>query len=193
MTKPSNQPERAHRARTTADTDADDANYDEAEAKQAQFPARLGHPEVEIAERSQDVEDKTASRHEKVFRAKLLRGGNKVAPSEQMHRNNINAMIDAAIAQGLRPTGPGEFVSAEDVRDDDGHPTGSVDLRYAVPVVPVSVTPVEEQRELERARVEERNKQLAEQRDDQGGNTPQKPAKKAAPVKASTPAKENGK
>lgn len=103
----------------------------------AQFPSDLDAPEIEIAERSQDVTAPSSSEHIKVFvvqrdQAKGLNPD--FAADEDMHHRNIDAMRQALINQGMRPEGDGKFVSAEDGTDDE-----SVRLTYSIDVIPARV------------------------------------------------------
>lgn len=105
--------------------------------EQAQFPSVLGEPEVEIAKRSQDIDEAQASEHRKVFVVQA----NPAGPDydDDMHARNIDAMRQAMILQGLRPTEDGRFVGAED------HPDGqSVCLTYACACVPAAIATPEE-------------------------------------------------
>ncbi len=105
--------------------------------QQAQFPSALGAPEVEIAKRSQDVDEAEASEHRKVFVVPRNPQGDDY--DDDMHRRNIDAMRQAMLLQGLRPTEDGHFVGAED------HPDGqSVCLTYACSCVPAAVATPEQ-------------------------------------------------
>lgn len=99
---------------------------------QRQFPSLDGEPEVEVAERSPDVEEPTASEHVKVFVVQANPAGEDF--DEAMHGRNITAMRQQAILLGLRPTGDGRFVGSESI--DAGQ---SVRLTYSLPVVPAVV------------------------------------------------------
>jgi hypothetical protein len=113
----------------------DPAEHDQPAASH-QFPSVSdGDSGVEIAERSQDVVSPTATEHVKVYVVQRdpAKAGN-VEDDEDMHARNIDAMRQALINQGMRPTGDGRFVSAE-----DGTDAGSVRLTYAIPVVPAAV------------------------------------------------------
>ncbi len=90
-----------------------------------------------IAARSQDVKEAASSEHRKVF----------VIPKNPLsddyggetHAANIDAMRQAMLRHGLRPTEDGHFVGAED------HPDGqSVCLTYACACVPAAVATVEQ-------------------------------------------------
>lgn len=109
-----------------------DATKRYATPAQRQFPSLSGDVEAEVAERSQDVEAPKADEHLKVYVVQRNPEGDDF--DEDMHRRNIDAMRQSAILQGLRPTGDGRFVGAEDGDDD-----GSVRLTYALPVVPAVV------------------------------------------------------
>ena len=107
----------------------------EAPVETRQFPSLSGEPGVEIAERSQDVEARSASEHLKVF--VVQRNVDGADFDDAMHQRNIDSMRQSAILQGLRPTGDGRFVKQEDGTDDE-----SVRLTYALPVTPAVVDDV---------------------------------------------------
>jgi hypothetical protein len=93
-------------------------------------------PEVEVAERSQDVEAPTAKVHRKDFVVlkSAWEGDLAAVDVEQKHRDNVEATRQYLIHQGLRPTGDGKFAGKED------HPDGvSLILHYDVPVTPAVI------------------------------------------------------
>jgi hypothetical protein len=90
-------------------------------------------PEVEVAERSQDEPDPTATVHRKDFVVlkAAWEGDLSSVDTEEKHRDNIEAARQALMHQGLRPTGDGTFTGSED------HPDGaSLILHYEVPAKP---------------------------------------------------------
>lgn len=99
-----------------------------AAAAEKQFPAKVGEPEVEVAERSADGSEGT--RHVKEF-VVLARDYYDV-PS--VHAANSTVVANEAIQRGLHPRGDVSFDGAED--HPDRH---SVVLTYSVDTVPSSV------------------------------------------------------
>lgn len=106
-----------------------------------QFPALAGAPDVEIAERSADVHERASSEHRKVFvvQADSVYDPAAIAADDDLHKRNIDAMRQAAILQGLRPTSDGQYVGSEVQADGV-----SVELAYSVDVVPASIATPEE-------------------------------------------------
>lgn len=98
-------------------------------ARQLRSPAEAGYQSVEVAERSADVTTPTADEHVKVF---VVGPGYYGAGFD--HEPNKRAVRQYAISAGLRPTGDVRFVSATTHEDKV-----SKRLKYAVPVVPVSI------------------------------------------------------
>ncbi len=117
-------------------TGPDDPAEHDAPTSLAQFPSVSDDASgVEIAERSQDVVAASSQEHIKVYvvqRDQAATGA--VEDDEDMHRRNIDAMRQALINQGLRPTGDGRFVGAEDGTDAE-----SVRVTYAIDVIPAAV------------------------------------------------------
>lgn len=110
---------------------------DEGDPQQMQAPSVAGYPEVEIAKRSQDVDEPAASEHVKVFVVQKNPLGEDY--DDDVHAANIDAMRQSMILQGLRPTEDGRFVGAED------HPDGaSVCLTYACACVPAAIATPEQ-------------------------------------------------
>lgn len=99
-----------------------------AAAAEKQFPAKAGHPDVEVSERSTDGSDGT--RHVKTF-VVLARDYYDVPA---VHEANSAAVANEAIQRGLHPRGDVSFDGAEDHPDGD-----SVTLTYSVETVPSSV------------------------------------------------------
>ena len=99
-----------------------------AAAAEKQFPAKAGHPDVEVGERSTDGSDGT--RHVKEF--VLLSRDYYDVPA--VHEANSAAVANEAIQRGLHPRGDVRFDGAEDHPDGD-----SVTLTYSVETVPSSV------------------------------------------------------
>jgi hypothetical protein len=93
-----------------------------------QFPAKAGHPDVEVDERSADGSD--GVRHIKEF-VVLARDW---YDAEAAHVANKAAVANEAIQRGLHPRGDVRFDGAED--HPDGH---SVTLTYSVETVPSSI------------------------------------------------------
>ncbi|HMG61315.1 MAG TPA: hypothetical protein VK599_00040 [Streptosporangiaceae bacterium] len=99
-----------------------------AAAAARQFPAKAGHPDVEVDERSTDGSD--GLRHIKQF-VVLARDYYDDAAA---HLANAAAVANEAIQRGLHPRGDVRFDGAED--HPDGH---SVTLTYSVETVPSSI------------------------------------------------------
>ncbi len=98
---------------------------------------RLMAPDEQVAARSADVSETATSEHRKVF----VIPKNPLADDygDETHAANIDAMRQAMILQGLRPTEDGHFVGAED------HPDGqSVCLTYACACVPAALATPEQ-------------------------------------------------
>ncbi|WUH94568.1 hypothetical protein OG900_33430 [Streptomyces sp. NBC_00433] len=93
-----------------------------------QFPAKAGHPDVEVQERSTDGSEGT--RHVKEF--VLLARDYYDVPA--VHEANSTAVANEAIQRGLHPRGDVRFDGVED--HPDGH---SVVLTYSVDTVPSSI------------------------------------------------------
>lgn len=91
-----------------------------------------------VAARSADVAETATSEHRKVF---VIPKNPLVGDDygDETHAANIDAMRQAMILQGLRPTEDGRFVGAED------HPDGqSVCLTYACACVPAALATPEQ-------------------------------------------------
>ena len=99
-----------------------------AEAATRQFPAKAGHPEVEVGERSTDGSD--GLRYVKDF-VVLARDW---YDNPAAHVANAAAVASEAIQRGLHPRGDVRFDGPED--HSDGH---SLTLTYSVETVPSSV------------------------------------------------------
>lgn len=97
-------------------------------AAEKQFPAKAGHPDVEVDARSTDGSD--GMRYLKEF-VVLARDYYDVPA---VHEANMAAVANEAIQHGLHPRGDVSFDGAED--HPDGH---SVTLTYSVETVPSSV------------------------------------------------------
>lgn len=98
-----------------------------------QFPSLSGAKAVEVAERTGDTDEAKSDVFVKKFYV-LKRDWDLSGGHAEMHDRNIGAMRQAAINQGLRPTGDGVFDGHEIQADAD-----SVVLRYVVPVTPAAV------------------------------------------------------
>lgn len=101
-----------------------------AAAAREQFPAKAGHPDVEVDQRSADGSD--GMRHVKQF----VVMGRDWSGDTDVARHEANAAVVAseAIQRGLHPRGDVQFDGAE------GHPDGeSVTLTYSVEVVPAVI------------------------------------------------------
>lgn len=108
-----------------------------AQPEQLQHPSAVGEPEIEIAKRSQDVDEYRSGEHRKVFVVQKNPLGDDY--DDAMHAANIDAMRQAMISQGLRPVEDGHFVGAEE------HPDGqSVCLTYACACIPAAVATPEQ-------------------------------------------------
>lgn len=121
-------------ARKTTSSKPADAEQEQAkdedreQLRQRQFPAKAGHPDVEVDERSADGAKGT--RHVKEF---IVHGRNWTG-EEYQHEANRAAVTNEAIQRGLHPRGDVSFDGAAD--HDDGV---SVVLTYSVETVPSSV------------------------------------------------------
>lgn len=101
-----------------------------ASAATRQFPAKAGHPDVEVEQRSADGSD--GLRHVKDF----VVMGRDWSGDDDPARHDANAAVvsNEAIQHGLHPRGDVSFDGAQD------HPDGeSITLTYSVEVVPASV------------------------------------------------------
>ncbi len=136
-------PKKAAAAKAAADAPAAPEETDATGAPELlQFPSDAGQPEVEIAERSADVDDREASEHRKVFvipRNDLVTQDYDDEIHAELHRANIDAMRQAMVLQGLRPTEDGRFVRAQNHSDGQ-----SVCLTYACACVPAHVATPEQ-------------------------------------------------
>lgn len=103
-----------------------------AQARSAQHPATLGHPQVEVAKRSADSD--RGDRYVKEF--VVLRGAGWEVDDDgsEAHVANKAGTAQEAIQRGLHPRGDVSFDGATD--HDDGT---SLVLTYSVAVVPASV------------------------------------------------------
>lgn len=99
-------------------------------ARQRQFPAKAGQPDVEVAERSADGSQ--GARHVKEFVVPAATWP--ATHEEQAHTANAVAVVSEAIQRGLHPRGDVSFDGASD------HPDGvSLTLTYSVETVPASI------------------------------------------------------
>ncbi len=99
--------------------------------------ANAGTDAEQVAARSQDVDEQATPVHRKVFVIPKNPLGDDYG--DETHTANIDAMRQAMILQGLRPTEDGHFVGAED------HPDGqSVCLTYACAAVPAATATPEQ-------------------------------------------------
>lgn len=117
------------------------------EQGQDQFPSLDGHASVEIAQRSQDEDNPTATVHRKTFVVLASTWGESV-DHDVSHLHNIEATRQAMIHQGLRPTGDGKFVG--DRKHEDGV---SLYLDYEVPCTPAVIASSEDEPLVAHARV----------------------------------------
>lgn len=102
----------------------------EVDPQELQFPSDVGADEVEVAKRSSDLDnDDETTIHKKVF---VIAPGAEL--SDEDHLDNIGAMRNQLINQGLRPVEDGEFVGVETNKDGV-----SQDFTYQVKVVPAHV------------------------------------------------------
>ncbi len=118
------------------------AELEEKEPALAQFPSLAGHPDVEVAERSADVEEDATNVHRKVFvipRNGLVDQDYSDAVHDAMHAANIDGMRQEMVLNGLRPTEDGHFAGAEPHADGQ-----SVCLAYEVAAVPAAVATPEQ-------------------------------------------------
>lgn len=129
--------ENAAATSTTSDPDAPRPLTDEGERvvrapRDRQFPSLHGAPEVEIAERSQDVTEPASSVHVKDFvtTKRDYESGDK----DGMHARNTLAVRQYLMSQGLRPDAKVEF-EGEHEHDWDEK---SIVLRYTVSVQPAA-------------------------------------------------------
>lgn len=98
-----------------------------------QFPALFGSPEVEVAERTIDHGEEPTSTHTKDF--VTVRRDYDTGDKDAIHENNIRAVRQYMVNQGLRPDAKVQFEGEID------HPFDkrSVVLRYTVGAVPAVV------------------------------------------------------
>lgn len=96
-----------------------------------QFPALFGKPNVEIAERSADVEKASSTVHEKVF---VVPKADYDLDADGIHERNIVAVRQYMVNNGIRPDAKVTFAGEEDWWDGV-----SVALRYTVDAVPASI------------------------------------------------------
>lgn len=101
------------------------------EVKELQFPSLEGANDVEVAKRSQDVEEEATDTHEKVF--VLLKADYESADKDALHFANLTAARQYLMNQGLRPSEDGEFTG----ESDNGK--RSVNLTYRIKVSPAAV------------------------------------------------------
>lgn len=112
------------------DIDAQAEKLDKNDAAQRQFPSLVGQPEVEVAQRSTDVQATGTSKHRKTY--VLLREQYNARTFD--HVPNINATRQFMLDYGLRPVGDVKFAGSE------RHPDGvSVRLHYEGEAVPAVV------------------------------------------------------
>jgi hypothetical protein len=106
------------------------------EARSTQFPSLNGQEGVEVAERTADSDETTATVFSKVF--VVPRESYENGPDQdEVHARNMTAVRQFMVSQGLRPSADVTFVGEEDYPADT---TGrSVALRYEVPSVPAAV------------------------------------------------------
>jgi hypothetical protein len=99
-----------------------------------QHPALAGDPGEEVAARSQDITDaETSDVHRKDY-VVLRRDWEGTIEKDDAHLANIEAMRQAMIGQGLRPTADGKFVGSAK------HPDGvSLVLSYEVAATPAVI------------------------------------------------------
>lgn len=97
-------------------------------ARTRQHPAKVGEPEVEVAERSADGSEGTRFVKEFVVQAARWNG------EDYQHEANRAGVVGDAIQRGLHPRGDVSFDGQEE------HPDGlSLVLTYSVETVPASV------------------------------------------------------
>lgn len=99
-----------------------------AAAATKEFPAKAGHPDVEVAERSTDGSEGTRHVKDFVILARDWSG------TDAQHEAYRTAAANEAIQRGLHPRGDVSFDGSQD------HPDGvSLVLTYSVDTVPSSV------------------------------------------------------
>lgn len=102
-----------------------------AEANLNQFPSLNGQTNVEIAGRSTDVDQRTSSKHRKVFR--VFHGKDVFDRDLFDHAPNFNATRQFMLDNGLRPVGDVTLASVEDFD------AMNVDLTYEVEAIPAVI------------------------------------------------------
>lgn len=98
-----------------------------------QFPALDGHPDAEVAQRTEP--DTVDNWFRKVFTVHNRTHTVGLDQEHDMHRTNFGAVVQAALQQGLHPK------CAPELESESPHPfdPNSTDLTYRVQVVPASV------------------------------------------------------
>lgn len=102
-------------------------------ARDRQFPSLYEKPDVEVAERSADVDKESTGTHVKDFVTTRAQWG--TADHGEQHKANINAVRQYMLANGLRPDAD---VTFEGEHDHPWDPKSLV-LRYEVSAVPAAV------------------------------------------------------
>lgn len=155
---------KAGAAEEDPNVDATGVGSSKAAAEKEQFPSTVGKPEVEIAKRSQDVDEAEANEHRKVFVIPVNPIGDDY--DDEVHARNIDAMRQGMVLQGLRPTEDGRFVEARPHSDGQ-----SVCLVYACKCVPAAV---DEPGRPVRVTVEDQHALEDEERAEAEKNSPRK-------------------
>lgn len=112
-----------------AEENVTDENPAEPVAEDPQHPA---DPAEEVAARTADTDQAKAKKHRKVFVLPTVAyDGHGKEAAKQLHDRNLTATRQEMVSKGLRPTGTGRFVKAEEHGDG-----ASTDLIYEVPAEP---------------------------------------------------------
>lgn len=131
-------------SRTEVGSDADPVV-----AREAQYPSRIGQPEVEVAERTVDIAtaEEKAGTTSAVYRKRfvLLKREWDTHTAEQkktVHERNIRAVRQFMVGNGLRPTGDTKLVDEKvtKVAQTGRLSNDSVVLVYETPATPVALT-----------------------------------------------------
>ena len=105
------------------------------EVVEAQHPALLGEPGVEVASRGADTHEDSTDTHRKEY---VVLASDFANANDDFHLANLEAARSSMIGQGLRPTGDGEFAGSEEHADGV-----NVSLFYDVPAEPAIVSHTE--------------------------------------------------
>ncbi len=124
-------------------------NADPVVAREAQFPSRIGQEQVEVAERSVDIDTaeekagtKSATYVKKFVLLKREWDTHTAEQKKDVHTRNVRAVRQFMVGNGLRPTGDTTFdgEEVEKVAQTGRLSNDSVTLTYSTPATPVALT-----------------------------------------------------